>query len=363
MNNKKKKSNECNFKITLLSFLIDLLPIDIENLDIKLISNFTDIEKILKLEKIDKFKNMYFSERIIEQILYDLEKVISIDDEYVNCFKEFENWFYLDLLIMSNPTIINYNISKLFILEIAKIDKISKYKLFFIITNKITIDLINNYKSSDSYNESNDERELDNIETNCQKNIKNKINELEKIGISYKEDEIYNLRVDEIYADILNSLIKSKKFRDYTYIYDIIVDLNLEKIYITRIIFDELSKTLNMDEDYIKPYIVTKIDDLFNIEIINFYYLLIRYIFKLSFYIYQIPLLLNIRNIIIFIIKNNLDSLIYLKLQHENNYILIERLDYLIKAITDTEYYYMKYINHFMISKLKAVLFFYKFFF
>jgi hypothetical protein len=363
MNNKKKKSNECHFKITLLSFLIDLLPIDIENLDIKLISNFTDIEKILKLEKIDKFKNMYFSERIIEQILYDLEKVIYIDDEYVNYFKEFENWFYLDLLIMSNPTIINYNISKSFISKIAKIDKISKYKLFFIITNKITIDLINNYKSSDSYNESNDERELDNIETNCQKNIKIKINELEKIGISYKEDEIYNLRVDEIYADILNSLIKSKKFRDYTYIYDIIVDLNLEKIYITRIIFDELSKTLNMDEDYIKPYIVTKIDDLFNIEIINFYYLLIRYIFKLSFYIYQIPLLLNIRNIIIFIIKNNLDSLIYLKLQHENNYILIERLDYLIKAITDTEYYYMKYINHFMISKLKAVLFFYKFFF
>ena len=102
MNNKKKKSNECHFKITLLSFLIDLLPIDIENLDVKLIRSFTDIEKILKLEKIDKFKNMYFSERIIEQILYDLEKVISIDDEYVNCFKEFENWFYLDLLIMSN---------------------------------------------------------------------------------------------------------------------------------------------------------------------------------------------------------------------------------------------------------------------
>ena len=132
MNNKKKKSNECHFKITLLSFLIDLLPIDIENLDVKLIRSFIDIEKILKLEKIDKFKNMYFSERIIEQILYDLEKVIYIDDEYVNCFKEFENWFYLDLLIMSNPTIINYNISKLFILKIAKIDKISKYKLFFV---------------------------------------------------------------------------------------------------------------------------------------------------------------------------------------------------------------------------------------
>ena len=47
----------------------------------------------------------------------------------------------------------------------------------------------------------------------------------------------------------------------------------------------------------------------------------------------------------------------------KNNYVLIERLDYLIKAITDTEYYYRKYINHFMISKLKAILFFYKFFF
>ena len=366
MNYNKKGSNKCQLsKINLLSLLIDLLPIDNENLDIKLISNFSDINKILKLEKIDKFKFIYFNERIIAKILYDFEKFISIDEEYANYFHEFENWFYLDLLILSNPTIINYSLSKIFILKIDKNIIFSQHKLFLIFKSKIAIDSINNYKESDSYNESLDEKELDEIEKNCKKNIKNYFNELEKIGISFKEEDIYSLRIDEIYWDILASLIKANKFCDYGYTYRIIVELNLEKINITKIIFDELSKTLNMDEEYIKPYIVTKREDLFDIKIINFYYLLIKYIFKISFYIYQIPLLLNTKNIIVFIIKNknDLDSLIYLKLKNEKNIELMERLDYLIEAITDSEYYFMKYIKHFMISKLKAILFFYKNFF
>ena len=47
MNYNKKGSNKCQLsKINLLSLLIDLLPIDNENLDIKLISNFSDINKL-----------------------------------------------------------------------------------------------------------------------------------------------------------------------------------------------------------------------------------------------------------------------------------------------------------------------------
>ena len=204
MNYNKKGSNKCQLsKINLLSLLIDLLPIDNENLDIKLISNFSDINKILKLEKIDKFKFIYFNERIIDQILYDFEKFISIDEEYANCFHEFENWFYLDLLILSNPTIINYSFSKIFILKIDKNIIFSQHKLFLIFKSKIAIDSINNYKESDSYNESLDEKELDEIEKNCKENIKNYFNELEKIGISFKEEDFYSLRIDEIYWDIL----------------------------------------------------------------------------------------------------------------------------------------------------------------
>ena len=173
MNYNKKGSNKCQLsKINLLSLLIDLLPIDNENLDIKLISNFSDINKILKLEKIDKFKFIYFNERIIDQILYDFEKFISIDEEYANYFHEFENWFYLDLLILSNPTIINYSLSKIFISKIDKNIIFSQHKLFLIFKSKIAIDSINNYKESDSYNESLDEKELDEIEKIVRKILK-----------------------------------------------------------------------------------------------------------------------------------------------------------------------------------------------
>ena len=44
--------------------------------------------------------------------------------------------------------------------------------------------------------------------------------------------------------------------------------------------FDELSKTLNINEDYIKKYIIKEINDLDNDNIINFYYILFKYILK-----------------------------------------------------------------------------------
>ena len=144
---------------------------------------------------------------------------------------------------------------------------------------------------------------------------------------------------------------------DYKYIYNILSGLKLEKIHITKLMVAELSKVLNSNNDFIKCYLITKIEDLFNIKIINFYYFLLKYIFKNSYHYFYIPILLNIRNIIIFIIRNNLNSLCYFKLKYEKDTELIERVDYIIKTITDNEYYYVKYNNNFILCKLKAILF------
>ena len=365
MNFKTKNSNKWLLtNITLFSFLIDKLPIDEENLDIKIIRNFSDVKKILKLEKIDKFKYIYFDKKTIHQILYEFDNFISINEEYISSFKEFENLFYVDLLILSEPYIMNYEFSKQFVLKIDKlINNIYKNKLSLTILCKIKIDFINNYKLSDVFNESNDEDELNDIENNCKNLIKENVSEFEKIGVTFEENEIYSLKVDEIYSATLKALIESNKFQDYEYIYRIVNDLNLEKIFITKTMFDELNKALNLDKDYIKPYIIIKIENLFDIRIINFYYILIKYIFKNSFYLYQIPLLLNTRNIIIYIIKKNLDNLIYCKLKYEKDIVLMERVDYVMEKILDSEFHYKKYIQHFRKNKLKSIKFFYKFFF
>ena len=50
-------------------------------------------------------------------------------------------------------------------------------------------------------------------------------------------------------------------------------------------------------------------------------------------------------------------------MKYEKDTELIERVDYIIKMITDNEYYYIKYNKNFIICKLKAIIFFYKNFF
>ena len=362
MNFKKGKSNKCK-RITLYTLLVDLLPIEDDNLEMKIISNFPDINSLLEIQKDDKFKYIYFDKAIIHKILYDFEKIIHIDEEYIYYLKDFENLFYLDLMVLSNPDIVNYIINKKVISKIGFIIKTLNNKILLTISQKIIIDLINNYKSCNIYDELNDEKELNNIERECRNIIKTNFKEFQKFRISFEENEFYSLKVDEIYTEILKALIKYKMLEDYKYIYNILSCLKLEKIHITKLMVAELAKVLNSNNDFIKCYLITKIEDLFNIKIINFYYFLIKYIFKNSYYYFYIPILLNIRNIIIFIIRNNLNSLCYFKLKYEKDTELIERVDYIIKMITDNEYYYIKYNKNFIICKLKAIIFFYKNFF
>ena len=365
MNNKTKSSNKCHTNIsTLFIFLIDLFPIENENVETKLIKNKSDINKIINSSKEDKFKYIYFDFNNIHKILYDLDTVIPIDDNNIDNLKNFENLFYLDLLILSNSDIINYVFSKKLIQELyIYTNKTISNKLFLIIILKIIIDLINSYKSCDLYNENEDEEELVSMENECKAIINANISEFEKLGINIEEEEILSLKSEDIYIYILNALIKSRKFEDYEYINGIMNDLRLEKIFITKKMFKELKKTLNMESEYIKPYIIRKIDDLFDIKILNLYYILIKFIFKNAFYFCQVPLLLCFRGIIIHLIKTKLNLLCYYKSKYETNQNINKKLEFLIKKATDTEYYYNKYTEHFQYCKLSAILFFYKIFF
>ena len=365
MNIKPKTSNKCLLNyINLNIILFSLLPVEDEKIAPNLLKTFSDIKNILELLKKDKFKYIYFNENKISEILMDNDEIIFISDENINYFNEFANLFYFDLLIVKDPNIMNYNFSKKLILNIYNLSKlVIKTSILISIWQKIVLDLINNYKESDLYSQINDDKELKEIETNCKESIKHNISIFKNLEVDMKENDFYSLEVDEIYIKFINSLIKSDRFDDEDFIFEMVNELEFEKIYITKKMFDELCKTLNMDNEYIKPYLIMKIEDLFDIKKINFYYFLIKYIFKNSFFIFHIPLLLNVRNIIIYIIRKELNKLFYFKSRYAKVININERVDFLIKEITDNEYYFKKYIDHFRLNKLQAILFFSKIFF
>ena len=113
--------------------------------------------------------------------------------------------------------------------------------------------------------------------------------------------------------------------------------------------FDDLSRILNVSEIYIKDYMINNVDDLYNEKNINFYYVLFKNILKNSIYIYQNSFLLKIRKNIINILKSHSEKLYNLsnnKTEFNINQNFKDKIIYIIKAITDTEYYYEKYINN-----------------
>ena len=108
----------------IISFLDILLGnIDYENEQnplIKLISNHEEIKNIFNLKDEIIYKYLYFNRKKIHEILYDEEEVIHVDFKIE---KTMIFYFYLNLLINDNTTIVNYSYSIDFIKEIKDFQK------------------------------------------------------------------------------------------------------------------------------------------------------------------------------------------------------------------------------------------------
>ena len=285
----------------------------------ELLSNFSDIKTTYKNKnKEDKYlmKFFYYNKRKIQEILYEEEETIEIDNNIID--NKLSDYFYLTLLIEDNKDIVNYAYSLDLINNISnQLEQDNIYKN--IILSRIISALIRNYKGDDNYDSDNDKEKINDIEkSNIFKKSEESLNEL---GLNKKET------IDRIYSDIIIKLIQESKIDDSEYTKKIIDELDLENINLTKTMFEELSKALNSNEHYIKKYIIKEIKDLDNDTIINFYYILFKYILKNPIYIYNIPLLFEQRKKIIKFIKTN-------KLSFENN-----NLKYILDFITDNKYY------------------------
>ena len=290
---------------------------------------FDKIKQKLESET-DFIKFIYFNRNWFHSILYEKDELIKIEfeEQKMNLYYN----FYLNLLIKENPDIVNYTYSFDFIktinLELKKTPQ--KYKL--IILSKIFIDLIDNYRESDEYNEHADSFVLEGIEKENRQIIENNIKVFKEIDLNLNEDNIQIKKIDEIYAEIINALIRSKKVEDFEYAYNVFEQLDLKNINLTKNIFDEIMNKQN----YIKDYEINNIEDLNDEKKINFYYLFLEFIFKNSIYIYNVQFLLKTRKIFLELFKK--EKFKYLKIN--------KKIEFIVLKIIDSKFYNKKYYEN-----------------
>ena len=343
-------------KLNLALSIAPLYPVDINNnsplSDIFFICSDEEKDKLInftiKNEKIFFF--FYLNriksedentENIIHKYMYDKVKIINIVPD--NFGDNLSSYFYLVKLIEDDDEIINYQYD---IEVIQKLDKIkTKGKFHDIIMAKIITKLIKNYESSDNYIDS-QQNLLNEIKSHKLNILDDYKDILEKYKIKYNKDDLEKESVDKIYIHlIINVLLKPKnieKKNNEEQIFEIkfIDEIDLENIELTKSMFEELQTFFNEEKD-LKEYNIIKPEELYDEKIINYYYILCKYILKHNFYIYQINFLLNLRKNIINIIniKNNELS------EYINDSINEEKFKYVIDFLTDSDYYYSKLIK------------------
>ena len=308
-----------------------------------LLNNYTELQQALKLLNLDEISIFcYFQKNLINDILYQEEKIININNN--NNKYNFAFYFYLDLLIEDNIDIINYSYDYNFINEINSENKLEKNEIKKVIISKVILELIFNFRGFNK--NKNIKINLDSIEKHNKENIRNNIHIFRELNLNLNGDEIEEMTLEEIYSEIINSLIKNKKFEVYDYAYNILHQLEIENLEITKKMYDDLSATLNSKESFINNYLIINLKDIYNIKIINFYYILFKYILKHSIYIYSIPLLLNYRKTIISNIKNGIsfnfgDN----DIDNDKDNDIKKRFEFNLKFILDSDYYYNLYLN------------------
>jgi hypothetical protein len=310
-----------------------------------LLSNWKEIKEITKNMNGDIFKFFYFNKKRVHEILYNEDKNYSIDENKTISYSEL---FYLSLLLEDIPETINYTFSINYIKAVNEIRKDIKIKkLKRILLSKILLLLINNFKGEDEYDEDEYGEEINMIEKENIEYIEKNIDIFEtEFNLQYNYSDIISKKIDYIYMEIIISLIENDKFTDYDFCWEIIEDLELDKINITNTIFQGLSNSINKENE--NAYIINNINDLMNEKTLNFYYILIKYMFKKnSFYIYQINFLVkNIYNLI------NLISRKELKNENEKMKELIKifsdeyLIPYDIKKILDTSFESENLVNN-----------------
>ena len=294
-----------------------------------------ELENLIEKNNFKSLEYIYFNKKNFHEILYNSEKLIQMKEENL---KSFSSLFYFDLLIKDDPNTVNYIFSQETISDVSEKYKEIKNVPKKIIYFKILFDYIETYIgfNEDDTNKENLERISLAIENN-------------KFYKEYKDDiteKSLDILVMELIIKLINKYINNNKNRNNKnkdFVDEIIEDFELEKVYITKNMYNIFNNFLLEDRNIREKCFITNIKDMINIKKINFYYLVIK-ILKNSILTYQYDFLINTRNLIIGEIKKNLYSFVLLIIEDKNTSLKQkEKIDFIIKALTDLDYYINKY--------------------
>ena len=297
------------------------------------LSQETNYEKYIKY--------IYVNRKSILAILFDEESKIDIQNiiRKNNYYIKLESFiYYLCLLIEENKDIVYF---------IYPADFISKIKSFYLDINnnnnnnvysniifcKIIFVLINNYLAENYLNAN---RELKNTEKVLEENIKNDIKELKEIDLNFTFEEIITKNLEDIYCDIIISILKAEIRDKFNKAINIFTQLNLDVINIlNENIFNKIKLAIK-DRNFKRKYLIQNSDDFNDVNKINMYFILLKYLFKDSISIYQVPFLSDAREVLIRNLKSNKNRIFENKI---NNKIFV------IKKLLDLDYYINKYLK------------------
>ena len=320
-----------------------------------------EFEIFLRIIGIKNYEFYCYNKTVINNALNEYVQAIYINgsNREINNLSEL---FFVCLLIKEQHYYNNYvykfeyiNILNNYLTKQKKVNKFHNSLLIFIISF-ICNELIDGYKLSKVFYDKNYEKELKDIYENNKRIINDYLDENE-FGIDFHYNNYYNnYSIEELYLQVIFFLIKNEKLIDYEYSCNILEQLDLKSINLTKYMFNELEKFFIDENMSLKNYLIKDINNLFNEKIINFYYILIKYVFKIPLYIYNINFLLKTKKNILNIIKNDADKIGKCELNKK----LKEKMEYIIEFFCDSEYYYVKTYNGENFFKIKEILKYYK---
>ena len=331
-----------------LNYLLSISPLTNEiscDPTLSLLKDNQEFDLVLNSEtNSDKYiEYIYYNRKNICDILFDLESNINIEriiNKDINNQKLESFLYYLCLLIEENKDIVYFIYPYEFIKKMSvnfisedKENKNDQNICAKIILSKILIELINNFISENYMNRN---RDLGIIENDIEKIIQKDIEKLKEINLVLTKEEIITKNLDDIYFDIIKSILNLECRDKYDKALNIFTQMNLDIINIlNNNIYHKMKKALN-ERNFKRKYLIQNIDDFHNQNKIDIYFILLKFIFKSSLYIYQIPFLYEARNVLLKNLRKNNQQIF-------NNE--INNLNYVIERLLDSDYYLDKYLK------------------
>jgi len=310
------------------------------------IENYANIKSILENKGINIFEYLYLNKERIHIILYNEDENITINSEMM---KKFSDYYYLYFLIRAEE-LLNYKYEYRLLSELKEKVNIEKSPIKKIIFSKILLCLIKNFNEiyGDEFGDKCEEMEED-----CKNWINSEKHSLKKYNINLDLDKLADdgVEIDDIYINILISLIKNNKLNDSQDTLNILSELEIKDLRLNKKIYNGLKPIFN--ENDLKKYLISSYSDLINNEIITFYRMLFVYILKSSDYIFNIQFFIDLRTKIIGLVKTNIGILCYdlKKGKSQDNIIKLEEV---LPYFINLESYKQRYKKENKQSTLKS---------